>query len=96
MAKWPFRDSPDTAVIIDRRVLSSTEFISHVSHDLDDGPWQFLTNSTNTRQTNDARVVGLGSVVQLDPSVKELADLPLGWQASRTSPSSPWKRFVIS
>jgi hypothetical protein len=37
-------------------------------------------------------VVGLGSIVELDPSVCELADLPLGWRAWRSSKTEPWRR----
>jgi hypothetical protein len=37
-------------------------------------------------------VVSLRSVVALDPSLAELADLPLGWQAWRDQPTGQWNR----
>ena len=37
-------------------------------------------------------LVGLQEVVQQDESILELADLPKGWHAWRTSKSSPWQR----
>ncbi len=40
----------------------------------------------------DAAVVGLGEIVQLDPTVIEVADMPPGWHAWRHSPLSPWQR----
>lgn len=37
-------------------------------------------------------LVALRSIVRLDQSVTELADLPLGWHAWRASKSAPWQR----
>jgi hypothetical protein len=31
-------------------------------------------------------------VFQRDKSIGELADLPLGWRAWRSSPDAPWQR----
>ena len=40
----------------------------------------------------EASLVSLRSITQIDPSVLELADLPLGWVASRANPDEPWQR----
>jgi hypothetical protein len=56
--------------------------------------WQFLCGATN--ETEDARIVGLRSIRELDPSVAELADLPLGWRAWRSAPGELWHRQRIS
>lgn len=45
-----------------------------------------------TEDPADARVVGLGQTYKRDATIGELADLPEGWQASRTSPDRPWQR----
>ena len=37
----------------------------------------------------------LSEAVDLDPSILQLADLPLGWQAVRDSPEQRWKREVL-
>jgi hypothetical protein len=34
----------------------------------------------------------MGEVLTLDPSLREIADLPPGWIARRDSPSDPWVR----
>jgi len=31
----------------------------------------------------------------LDPSLKEVLDLPLGWEATRAGPGKPWKRSKV-
>jgi hypothetical protein len=53
--------------------------------DEDDGGWRFLPGGGSLLEEN-ARVVALRWIWLLDPSVGQLADLPLGWQASRRSP----------
>jgi hypothetical protein len=64
--------------------------ILHVTHDEHDHGWQFL--GMEDAQENDACVVGLQEIVSRDPSVLELADLPPGWHAWRSSSASPWQR----
>ena len=87
---WAFEDSPNTATITTVKVLERTAPILLVTHDEDDGGWQFLCGTTNADA--DARIVGLGTIVKWDSSVNELADLPLGWRAWRGSPGAPWQR----
>lgn len=61
-------------------------FVSH-----DDGDRQFLL-AEMAKSTQDGRVVGLGSIVDGDPTLLELWDLPLGWVATRTEVAEPWVR----
>jgi hypothetical protein len=91
---WAFEDAPNTATITTVKVLESLAPILLVTHDLDDGGWQFLCGTTNDEA--DARIVGLGTVVKWDASVNELADLPLGWRAWRESPDAPWSRAPVT
>jgi hypothetical protein len=39
---------------------------------------------------HEAMLVALREVVETDSSLVELADLPLGWSASRIGKNSPW------
>jgi hypothetical protein len=86
---WPFADTPNTASITTRQVLEGAPILL-VTHDEDDGGWQFLCGSTN--DPADARVVGLGRMLERDGTLGELADLPEGWRASRVSADAPWER----
>jgi hypothetical protein len=61
-----------------------------VSHDEDDHGWQFLDGEAP--RTANAAVVALSEIVELDPSVVEVADLPPGWQAVRDTKRSGWVR----
>jgi hypothetical protein len=90
MKQWMFADSPSVATFTTRFVLDGSRPILLVSHDRDDGAWQFLCGTMNDPE--DGRVVGLGTIVRIDPSVEALADLPVGWRATRASRSEPWTR----
>jgi hypothetical protein len=90
---WPFSDPENLAVITIKQIVQGGEPILHVVHDEDDEGWQFLGASDASEE--DAMVVGLRKMVRLDPSVRELADLPLGWRAWRSSRGEPWQRGQV-
>ena len=85
---WKFSDGPNTAAITTKNIMYSGGWISFVSHD-EDGTWQF--HGEETVDLDDALVVGLTSIVKLDPSVQELSQLPLGYYAWRDSKGSAWR-----
>jgi len=89
-SNWPFDDPKNVAVITLRQIIADGEPILHVSRDIEDGGWQFL--GWGDPREEDARVVGLGTMVRLDPSIQELADLPPGWHAWREAANRPWQR----
>jgi hypothetical protein len=88
---WPFAYSPNVATITLRSIVERGQPILFVSHDSDDGYWQFMDGGDEFR-VEDAMVIALKEVVEIDESVIELADLPLGWFAHRGSRNEPWKR----
>jgi hypothetical protein len=86
---WPFADAPNTASITTRQVLEGAPILL-VTHDADDGGWQFLCGTTD--DPADARIVGLGQMYKRDATLGELADLPEGGRASRPAAGQPWHR----
>lgn len=92
MTDWKFADPPNVAVISTKAVVSGETWIAHVSHDADDGAWQFHGALPEQVGEADAVLVSLRSIVERDPTVLELADLPLGWRAWRNAKTSKWKR----
>ena len=88
--EWPFEDPPNVAVFTTRQVINKAQPILYVSHDEEDGGWQFHMGKEVSEQ--DARVVSLKSIVNLDPSVTQLANLPYGWIAIRGNLAEPWQR----
>jgi hypothetical protein len=90
MGEWPFDDPENVATMTVRPVTHDGQPILLVSHDAGDGMWQFLTGSPV--QMADAMLVSLREVYRIDPSIGELAELPLGWTATRSAVAQPWQR----
>jgi hypothetical protein len=86
---WVFEEYRNLGVITTTKVLDENHPILLVTHD-EDGDWQFLCGTTN--QPKDGRLVCLNDIVQLDPTVNLLADLPEGWRAWRASVKDEWQR----
>lgn len=87
---WPFDQPQNCGAIVSRAVLDGLKDILYVSHDEDDHGWQFLDNETF--EAEDAAIVCLSHVVEIDPSVVEVADLEPGWIATRSHLGAPWIR----
>lgn len=93
MNSWPFNDPPNVAVFTNKRIVEKTDWIRRVTHDEDDGAWQF--HPQNGTSEEEASVVSLRTIVDIDPSILSLSDLPLGWCASRETQSGAWNRKKI-
>jgi hypothetical protein len=78
------------AVLTTESIIHGGQPILFVTHDEDDGGWQF--HDGYEPKEEDAMVVSIRQILHLDPSLNELADLPLGWQAWREAPGDPWQR----
>ena len=91
---WKFPDPPDTGVYTTRQVFVDGAPLGLVSHD-PDGDWQFLHDEEgdgDLRNEDDLMFVRLQEIVDRLPEVKQFADLPLGWFASRETGEQPWVR----
>ena len=74
---WRFDDPEVTEVITLERILRGESNVLLVTHDLEDGTWQFLDGEHVFE--SDGVTVLLGEMIQYDPSLESLADLPPGW-----------------
>jgi hypothetical protein len=83
---WPFDQPKNCGIIVLRAVMDRQTIITFVSHDEDDHGWQFLDEET--KKPNQVALVCLSSVVELDISVLEVADLEPGWIATRVDAKS--------
>lgn len=70
-------------------VIKRDRAILLVAHDLD-GDWQFLCGDSHA--SSEGHVVGIGHLLDSDPSLNELVDLPINSEASRSDANSPWFR----
>ena len=88
---WAFDEPRNVATLTVRQILHGGRPILLVAHAEDDGTWQFLTGGDFS--VEDAMLVGLDEIVAHDPTVSEIADLPLGWVAHRERIGGPWRRL---
>ena len=90
---WKFADPPNVAVFTTTRVIKDGEPILFVAHEADDGAWQFHAGAEiGSGALAEVIVVSLKTMIERDESLIELADLPLGWTAERTSAQAQWRR----
>ncbi len=86
---WKFADPPHTRVFLSKTVNEGSEPVTFVSHDAEDGAWQFLGDSMSD---SGAVVVCFHHPIDSDATLVELADLPLGWYAERNTVGAAWIR----
>lgn len=84
-----FKESLNTAVLTTKYVLEYQSPILFVYHYIEDGMWQF-SGSEAIETDGDFRVVALEEIINIDDSVLELINLPLGKEAHRIDRHSPW------
>lgn len=85
-----FPEDLSTAVFTTKYVVTDKKEITYVSHDADDGAWQFLSDEVVNDYMAVAKIISLAEVIKIDPSVLEVADLPLGYYAERKSKKHKW------
>jgi hypothetical protein len=89
---WPFDISPDTVVVTTTYVTRERNPILYVTHERDEEEgviWQF--HCGNGDYSSDVvQLVRLDEILELDGSIAELAGLPLGFCAKRSSARDRW------
>lgn len=75
-------DSLSTAVFSTRFVINDNKTITHITHDIEDGAWQFFSDNEFENYEDVAIIVGLGEIIEKDNSALEISDLPLGYFAT--------------
>jgi len=88
--EYKFLDDKNTMAITTKKIVSGQSDILLVSHDEDDGMWEFLDGEDVCEEN--ALVVSMSEMVQIDESINKLYDLPLGWIAYRESKTTEWIR----
>ena len=86
---WPFDQAPNVAAVTTVGVLRGLPILV-VQHYSDDHSWAFLCGTTGKEE--DGRVIGMGKALELDPALRDVADLPPGWVARRESVDGEWVR----
>jgi hypothetical protein len=72
-----------------KQIMNEGAPILHVTHDSDDHGWQFL--GLEDAKQEDAELVCMSHIVELDPTVLQVAHIPPGWRAWRENVNSGWE-----
>ena len=88
--EYKFLDDKNTIAITTKKIVSGQSDILLVSHDEDDGMWEFLDGEDVCEEN--AVVVSMFEMSHIDESINELYDLPLGWIAYRENKTTEWIR----
>lgn len=82
----------NTAAFVCEHVFGATRPVLYVCRS--GGDWQFLCGGDHGPEET-PRLVGVGHLIERDPSLETILDLPRGWEAERESALSPWSRTRI-
>ena len=85
-----FEVTLNTAVFTTEFVAKDKKEITYVTHDAEDGAWQFFSNDDFDNFEEVAMIVSLDDIIQIDKTVLEIADLPLGYFATRQTSKDSW------
>jgi hypothetical protein len=91
---WKFEASPDEVVVTSIHITNLTKPILLACHYSGDDGWAFLTGEEFSM--DESQLVSLKNILQLDPSLEGIADLPPGWSAQRQSVGGCWNRYEDS
>jgi hypothetical protein len=84
-----FSETPELGVFTSGRVVNGREPVCLVFHH-ENGDWEFVTG--DEQRSSEICLIHVGHIIEWDPSIAALADLPSGWKAWRESPASDWAR----
>lgn len=82
---------PEIAAVVCEHVFKDSRDILLVSHDRD-GAWQLLCGKMDCGSHTIPRLVGLNHLLERDPSLNGILNLPKGYFSERASIGGLWKR----
>ena len=90
MEDWPFDQAINVAAVSDASVVEDRAPVLLVVHYSDDDSWGFFSGEPFIPERG--KVIGMGTALGLDPTLRTIADLPSGWTAKRRHVGDSWNR----
>jgi hypothetical protein len=87
-AGCPFDQEPNVAAVTTRQVIDEGPPVRQVTHYDDDDSWAFVCCTTD--KADDVRVIGMGEALNLDSTLRTIADLTPGWTAWGKTVGGSW------
>ena len=93
-SEYKFKEQANTACFVCDHVLNRQRPILFAAHDSEDGSWQFMCGQTDHTLEN-PKIISLKQATEIDPTINELYEMPLGVGAQRDTKGSIWKAFEL-
>ena len=90
---FKFNDKENKAVFTCNHITDDKNPILYVVHD-SEGDWQFLCGKNDHTEEN-AKIISLKQAVEIDNTLNDLYEMPIGVGAERTEIGGEWKIFKI-
>jgi len=91
---YEFSEPENTVCFTCDHVLSRQRPILRVTHDAEDGIWQFMCGHNDHDESN-AKLLSLKQITEIDNSLNALSEMPLGCGAERESINEEWQGFTL-
>ncbi|MCC6373058.1 MAG: DUF2185 domain-containing protein [Bacteroidia bacterium] len=92
---YTFSEPQNTACFTCDHVINKKRPILSVTHDAEDGSWQFMCGHDDHDESN-AKVVSLKQITEIDNTINALSNMPLGCGADRESGNDEWQGYRLS
>ena len=92
--EYKFKEAENTACFVCDHVLSKQRAILYVAHDKEDGSWQFLCGQDDHTDAN-AKIISLKQATEIDSTINDLYEMPLGVGAERKNTKDKWTPFRL-
>ena len=93
-SEYKFQDTENTACFVCDHVLNKERPILNITHDLEDGFWQFMCGQNDHDESN-AKIISLKQATEIDNTINDLYEMPLGVGAERVSIKDKWKPYKL-
>jgi hypothetical protein len=93
MAYYPFSERKNLLVFTCTHILDGEKNINLVTHHFDDNSWEFLCGEAH--KDEDAVIISIDEICNIDKSIEKLCDLPVGYCATRKNITSKWIKSRI-
>jgi hypothetical protein len=94
---FKFKEPETTACFVCDHVMNRIRPILLVTHDEDDEYeyWQFLCGESDHDESN-IKIISIKQATDIDPSINDLYEMPVGVSADRKSITDQWEPFTIT
>jgi hypothetical protein len=91
---YKFFEAGNTACFVCDHVMYRQRPILLVTHDNEDSSWQFLCGQDDHTEAN-IKIISLRQITEIDQTVNDLFEMPLGVAAERTTVNDKWEPFKM-